>query len=131
MDAVKLHPVLLIIDDDPLITELFQKYMTRYGFDVLTANCGAKGLARVQSEGEEPISLVLTDMSMPDMDGLEVARSLYALRPGLPVLIATGHDTEQLRLTVPTNVNTVIRKPYKNSVALELIRGILGLTPEP
>ncbi len=137
MDASTLQPdlpMLLIIDDEPYITELFQKYMTKHGFAVLTANSGPDGLGKLQSVGGA-VRLVLTDMSMPnmsvpEMDGLAVARALFELRPDLPVLIATGHDTEQLKQLVPANVKSVIRKPYKNSMALEFIREILGIEVE-
>jgi CheY-like chemotaxis protein len=121
--TLKVHAqALLIVDDEPLMTDLFRQFMTKRGYRVLTASSGPEALAVVQTAQGE-VNLVITDMTMPGMDGLEMARRLRELRPDLPVLIATGHDNSETPL--PSNVVGIIQKPYQNRVLAERIQQIL------
>lgn len=129
MDASTLQSqcdTLLIVDDEPLMTDLFRQYMSRQGFRVLTASSAGEALAHVAVEGSA-IRLVITDMTMPDMDGIRLAEALCAERPDVPVLIATGHDTEEASENLPSNVVDVVKKPYQNRLLAERIRQILEL----
>ena len=116
---------LLIVDDEPLMTELFEKFMSKRGFRVLTAASGAEALQIVERE-QERIRLVLTDMTMPVMDGLSLARQLAARNPTLPVMLATGHDADMETARGLSNVVAVVRKPYQNRVLAEQIRDLLA-----
>lgn len=115
---------LLIIDDEPLMTDIFRHYMTKRGFRVLTACCGQDALAIVAQEAKT-IALVITDMTMPGMDGIELARLLNERYDGLPVLITTGHDPGTARELMPPNVVDVVQKPYPNALMAQRIREIL------
>ncbi len=119
------RPTLLIVDDEPLMTELFRHFMTKRDFRVLTAAGGPEALAIVEAEGDT-VRLVITDMSMPEMDGLDVAKRLADLRPDLPVLIATGHDADSTGMPLPPNVVGIVQKPYQNRVLAERIQQILA-----
>jgi CheY-like chemotaxis protein len=116
---------LLIVDDEPLMTELFEKFMTRRGFHVLSAASGPEALQIVERE-QNRIGLVLTDMTMPVMDGLALASELGRRRPDLPVMLATGHPADMGIANGLPNVVAVVRKPYKNGVLLEQIREVLN-----
>jgi CheY-like chemotaxis protein len=116
--------VLLIVDDEPLMTELFRHFMTKRGFRVLTAASGPEALAAVTTEAGA-VDMVVTDMTMPGMDGLEVARRLAELQPDLPVIIATGHDPQGSNTPALPNVVGVVQKPYQNRVLAEFILEIL------
>jgi two-component system cell cycle sensor histidine kinase/response regulator CckA len=127
MDASTLHSAgetLLIVDDEPLITDLFKQFMTRRGYTVLTASDGQEALRRVDEAGTA-IKLVITDMTMLGMDGIAVARALEQRLPGVPVLIATGHDATLDRSTMPGNVVDIVQKPYQNRQLAERIRKLL------
>lgn len=117
---------LLIIDDEPMITDLFRQAMTNRSFNVKVAHSGQEALDLIAATPDAPLNMVITDMTMPGMDGMTVARELYARLPQVSVLIATGHelDTEELGLT--PNVVEIIRKPFRMSVLAERIRQILA-----
>ncbi len=115
---------LLFVDDEPMMVDLFRDFMTMRGYRVLTASGGLVALNIVEAEGES-IQLTVTDMTMPDMDGLELARRLAVIAPHIPVLIATGHDTGQAGVGLPLNVAGIIQKPYQNRAIAERIRQIL------
>jgi len=115
---------LLYVDDEPLMTDVFRQYMTRRGYRVLTAASGEQALRIMAHEGGM-VRLIITDMTMPDMDGEELARRLAEIAPTAPVLIATGHDLAPGEMDLPSNVAEVIRKPYQNRHLAERIREIL------
>jgi CheY-like chemotaxis protein len=115
---------LLIVDDEPLLTDVFRQWMTKRGFRVLTASSGQEAISTVAAQGGA-VQLVITDMAMPDMSGLELARSLYTQFPDLPVLIATGYDLDPGEIDLTPNVVEIVRKPYQNRALAERIREIL------
>lgn len=99
----RLAPVLrtagriLIIDDDPGVREMLSMFLQSKGYTVSTADRGAAGLTKAQQEYPD---LVILDLSMPDMDGLEVCAQLKASprTRSIPVLILTGRVSTQAQL---------------------------------
>ena len=85
--SVVQNAVVLCIDDDPVILECEQKFLETFGYTVLTALSGRKGLelASVHS-----VDLVIVDYYMPEMNGPEVAIEIRRLRPRAPVIMLSG-----------------------------------------
>jgi CheY-like chemotaxis protein len=81
--------IILIVEDDPLIAMTAADMIKDIGHDALEAPSGERALAILNSG--EPIDLVMTDHAMPGMSGLDLAREARRLRPGIPILIATGY----------------------------------------
>jgi signal transduction histidine kinase/DNA-binding response OmpR family regulator len=77
----------LIIDDEPLIRRALADYLTECGFETVTAADGAEGLAQVRAE---QFHVVLVDLRMPHVDGLEVIATLKAEQPELPLVVVSG-----------------------------------------
>jgi CheY-like chemotaxis protein len=130
MDAAMLQTpdfALLIVDDEPLMTELFEKLMSKRGFAVLSAAGGEEAL-RILDAGECAVDLVITDMTMPQMDGLALAAELLKRFPKLPVMLATGHDADMSIATGLPNVVAVVRKPYQHRALADMIRSFLNAT---
>lgn len=84
-------PVLLV-DDGDLTRQFYADLLTEHGFAVAAAASGPEGLALLAAR---PAEVVVLDIVMPGMSGLEVLQRLHAERPGLPVIILTGHPTSQ------------------------------------
>jgi DNA-binding response OmpR family regulator len=82
----------LIIDDEALTRNFYGDLLTEHGFHVFAAQTGPEGLALVQSQS---IEVVLLDILMPEMSGLEVLETLRLSQPDLPVIMLTGHPTSQ------------------------------------
>lgn len=116
--------VLLIIDDEPLVTDLVQQFMSRRGFQVYTASNGREALALLDTTVLRP-DLIMTDIRMPDMDGAELAHALHQRMPEIPVLVATGQNADLQELALPPNVIGAVQKPYQNRVLYERIREII------
>ena len=81
---------LLIIDDEPPLLDLLGRYLGRQGFEVETCPTPGEALAQFRARPEH-FSLVITDLSLPDMNGEELIRKLRELRPDLPAIITSGY----------------------------------------
>lgn len=88
-DAVIKRGKVLVIDDEPSIVDLFTEYLNGQGFDVISAGGGEEGLDRLRLDGPD---IVLLDMRMPGLDGLETLRRIRKINMGVPVLMISGND---------------------------------------
>jgi len=80
----------LVVDDEPDMLENFTRILRRAGYRCLTASDAQRGLALVESERPD---LLLTDLKMPGMDGMELLRQARELDPALPVIVITAFAT--------------------------------------
>ena len=84
----------LFVDDELEFLELMQKRLARRGMEVVTAPDGQTALELVNqalASGAEPFNIVIMDVRMPGMDGLETLRHMKQKAPKLPVILLTGH----------------------------------------
>ncbi len=81
---------ILVVDDETGVRNAFQDMLVDLGHEVLTASTGEAGLELVR---RDPPQVVITDLSMPGMGGLEAFRQIRAIDPKLPVIIMTGRGT--------------------------------------
>ena len=81
----------LVVDDDPVVGKSFDRVLAPKGYAVIHAAGGAEALERLAADSYD---MVYTDIRMPGMDGIEVARRIKASRPWMPVVIVTGYGTE-------------------------------------
>ncbi len=81
---------ILVIDDEPLIVKLLKHNLEKVGYSVLSAGNGREGLELLE---EEPVDVVLLDIMMPEMDGMEVLRRLKAAERPLMVIMLTAKAT--------------------------------------
>jgi CheY-like chemotaxis protein len=90
---------LLFVDDDRVVRQLIHKRCQRndYPFDLVLAENGVEAVKMLQTV---PISLVVTDLQMPEMDGFELLAYLSEHYPDIPVIIQTAHDSRQHRRAV-------------------------------
>lgn len=81
----------LVIDDDPVVGTSFNRVLEPKGYAVITAADGPEALEKI---AREDYDVVYTDIKMPGMNGLEVARRIKESRPWMPVVIVTGYGTD-------------------------------------
>jgi DNA-binding response OmpR family regulator len=82
----------LVIDDDQLTLELFEFQLNSQGFEVTTADRGSKGLELIR---EHDFDVVLTDLNLPDINGIEMVRRSREIRPNTEVIVVTGDDSTE------------------------------------
>lgn len=112
---------LLFVDDDFLISLSTTSLLEDLGHTVVTASSGAEALEVLRAG--EPIDMMITDYAMPGMTGLQLAEEARALRPGLPILLATGYADLPTRggFELPR-----LNKPYQQAQLAEQIQGLIG-----
>jgi CheY-like chemotaxis protein len=116
---------ILVVDDDDAMRELMSRMLQRAGFTAVTAVNGRDALERFH---ERHIDAVVTDMVMPEMDGLELIRALRAARPGLPIIAVSGvHDwADYLKLATTLGASGGLRKPIRSVELLQAMRECLA-----
>lgn len=80
----------LVVDDEPVVTRGCRRVLSEAGYEVDTAESGREGMRRAL---EKNFDLVMTDLKMPDLDGMELVRTLRSQRPATAVVIITGYGT--------------------------------------
>ncbi len=112
---------LLLVDDDFLINLSTKALLEDLGHTVIEANSGAKALEVLRTG--KPIDLMITDYAMPGMTGLQLAEAARGLRPGLPILLATGYADLPVGavLDLPR-----LSKPYHQKQLAEQITALVG-----
>lgn len=108
----------LVVDDDAVVGRSFDRVLADKGYNVSTALNGKEALNKCNAEEYD---VVFTDIRMPGMDGLEVARRIKAKCPWTPVVVITGYGTEENEAEAEVlGVNGFVRKP----LTPEIIEGI-------
>ena len=117
---------ILVADDEPTVRGYVVAILRNAGFEILEAADGLEALALVKSvEGD--LDLLLTDMRMPRMDGLGLARAVREMDPHMPILYISGYpaDMEPERLRNPKGCG-FLDKPFRPKALLEAVRKCLG-----
>ena len=100
----------LVVDDDPTVREVVATYLRRDGLDVVEAADGPSALA---ADAEAEPALVVLDLMLPGLDGLEVFRRLRARRGGVPVVMLTARGDEADRvLGLEVGADDYVAKPF-------------------
>ncbi len=119
--GIKRRATLLFVDDDSLISLSTTSLLEDLGHTVVAATSGPEALDVLRTG--RPIDMMITDYAMPGMTGLQLAEEARALRPGLPILLATGYAD------LPTKSGFELprlNKPYQQAQLAEQIQGLLG-----
>jgi DNA-binding NtrC family response regulator len=102
---------ILFVDDEPAIVGLARRLLQTMGYRVSCHSSPEQALAAFAAHPED-YALVITDYSMPAMSGVELARALLKIRPGLPILAMSGFLTpEEVRTSVDAGIARVMLKP--------------------
>ncbi|TMK73104.1 MAG: response regulator transcription factor [Actinobacteria bacterium] len=114
--------VAVVIEDDEVIGALVAAYLERAGFRVVCEQTGERGLDAV--ERLDPRVVVL-DLALPDLDGLEICRQLRASRP-VPILILTARDEEVDRIIgLELGADDYVTKPFSPRELVARVRAVL------
>jgi len=113
---------ILLIDDDARLAAMVSEYLGAAGYRVTTAASGASGLERL---GAQSYDALVLDLSLPDMDGLEVCRRLRA-RSDLPVLMLTARGDEEDRIVgLELGADDYLPKPFNPRELLARLNAVL------
>ena len=114
---------ILVVDDEPNLRRVLRAQLERDGYDVHTAEDGEIALALLR---EHHIDLVITDLRMPKIDGMELLRRISALEEGTPVVMITAHGTVDTAVeALKTGAFDYITKPFDQDDVRQIVRKAL------
>lgn len=116
---------LLHVDDEPTVTLSIQRLLQKIGYQVASFNTPHAALAHFHADPHR-FHLVLTDLMMPEMNGLQFTSEILAVRPGLPVVMLSafgaGYSSEEIRRS---GIREIIAKPATLATIAASLRRVL------
>jgi len=115
---------ILVVDDDNIMLELVKHILEREGIAV---HCAASGEEALEQIKVKTFSLMITDLNMPGLDGLELARKGLEIAPQMPIIMDTGDISPKIiRQAKEIGISKVLAKPFLLKELLETIREVTG-----
>src|SRR5215470_17844382 len=109
----------LLIEDDQGIVVTLRRLLTEEGHQVEIETRGDTGLERARTK---PFDVVITDMKLPGLNGLEVVRQLHSARPRLPIILITAHGTTETAIeATKSGAYDYLVKPFEMPELIELV----------
>jgi PAS domain S-box-containing protein len=122
---------LLMVEDEPMVLNIAARVLRGLGYQVLEAETARKALDTARNY-EGPIHLLLTDVVMPEMSGMDLAKRFAMLRPDTPVLFASGYPREELDAQgLAQGELRLIQKPFNREELASAIRAVIDGKPLP
>ena len=111
---------ILVIDDEPIVRTSCIRSLSPEGYEVKLASSGKEALELLENE---PFNLVLLDLKMPDMDGIEVLKKIKDTWPDTKVVMITGYSTVETAVkTLKLGAFSYLEKPFTPDTLLETAR---------
>jgi CheY-like chemotaxis protein len=122
---------LLIVEDSPLVRKMYGLAFSKREHTLIAAENGRVAMTLI-AEAQQPYDLILVDLRMPDMDGVEFIRAIRSNRAlaGTPVVLTTAEPegSELMRQAMALGVAAVVRKPWKPQELRVVVQNVL---PKP
>ena len=111
---------ILVVDDEPGIRDSITKILQKQGYTVMTAGDGEEGITILR---RHEISLVLTDLKMPKVDGVTLLRTAKAISPEIEVIMITGHGTveDTAELMHSSGLFYLLQKPVNRKIVVDIV----------
>jgi two-component system cell cycle sensor histidine kinase/response regulator CckA len=114
-------PRLLMVEDEEAVRELLIETLTEYGFDVVAVSTAEEAVALA----EQPFEILLSDVGLPGMSGVELARHFAGVRPDVRILLMSGYAGDDFTGTPKFEGWSFLRKPFSPRVAAARLRELL------
>jgi DNA-binding response OmpR family regulator len=122
-------PKVLVIDDDSTVADVVAVYLERAGMETLRARDGAEGLEMAVAERPD---VILLDLMLPQIDGLEVCRRLRLRQPGSAIIMVTARGEEQDRvLGLEIGADDYVTKPFSPREVVARVKTVLRRSRTP
>src|SRR5881628_2079300 len=119
---------ILVVDDEPKIVQLARDYLEHAGFAVVVAHDGQAALAAARAQKPD---LVMLDLGLPELDGLDVARTLRR-QSNVPIVMLTGRSEESDKLVgLEIGADDYVTKPFSPKELVARVRAVLRRTERP
>jgi DNA-binding NtrC family response regulator len=116
-------PSILVVDDELLIRDLLYDFFSGQGWDISVAESGPKALKILD---DKRVDLVLTDIKMPEMDGMTLASEVKSAHPEIPVMLMTGYPSVETAVeALRARIADYVIKPFNINQLLKLVEAQL------
>ncbi|MCG2759996.1 MAG: response regulator [Candidatus Delongbacteria bacterium] len=116
---------ILVVDDEVIMRDLLTDYFEMMDYGVMSAKDGSVAWELLTESQPSEYSLVITDINMPKMGGIELSRLIKSKYPDLPIVLMTGYGIEKVKRDVE-KAEGFLAKPFELSILHELVEKILG-----
>jgi|GEM_PF-5411877 len=113
---------ILLVEDEEMVRELAWRTLEQQGYKILQAGNGEEALRVIQKQNDDPVHLLLTDIVMPQMGGMELAEAVKINHPHMKVLFITGYSDKALAQSTAKNF---LQKPFSPTVLACKVREVL------
>jgi CheY-like chemotaxis protein len=121
-DILRGNEKILFVDDEAALVEMASQMLSRLGYDVTTAGSANEALTMFLTDPHR-FDLVITDQTMPDLTGIDLAQRMLEVRNGLPILLITGYsETVSAEKAKSAGISEFIMKPLAKREVAETIR---------
>jgi PAS domain S-box-containing protein len=120
-------PSILLVDDDAIVREILTLSLQDAGYAVFPVDCGAAAMEQINST--QRIDIIVSDLTMPAMDGVTLIRTAQERRPGLPAILLTGYAGDGAALAIGGAMSgafSLLRKPVSGMQLLERIAALMA-----
>jgi DNA-binding NtrC family response regulator len=124
-NSTKVEPWILVVDDESSMRMLIGIILQSQGWTIQVANGGEEAMAVLKAAARPP-SLVICDVLMPGVDGLELVRRMCARIPGLDVIFISGHLTDVSWWPTDLRDHRFLAKPFDNAHLIAVVREALS-----
>jgi len=128
-DTTGPRPIILVVDDSGMIRAAVTKLLTQHHYEIRQAENGRLGLAAWE-QGREAIQLVLSDVFMPEMDGLSMAQAIRRQSARVPILLMSSKLDDNSRWIAEEAGFRLLPKPFKDEILLTVVDRLIR-TPRP
>jgi two-component system cell cycle sensor histidine kinase/response regulator CckA len=117
------RPTILVVEDEDAVRAAIRRLLESHGYRVIEAQNGATALQLLDDRAVPSISLVLTDLRMPVMDGRQLASALARRHPSLPIVFMSGFTAQLMDLRLVSPHLAFLAKPFRDHDLLATVRG--------
>ncbi|WP_045216288.1 response regulator [Desulfonatronovibrio magnus] len=124
-----INKTILLVDDEPDFRFSMSLILKGHGFTTVEAGNGIEALEKlaVLEKQECPVDLIITDLRMPEMDGLELLKNLIEQKAKAKLLIITGYgERETIKKLTQMGLSTIINKPFSADILISNVKSLLS-----
>lgn len=118
---------ILVVDDDSGVLKMTELMLSDGGFNVIVSSNAREGLGMLKAQ---KVDLIITDIIMPEMEGIELISQLQKDHPALPIMAISGggrsHNTDFLKFAKKLGAKVVLEKPFRREALLEAVNRAFG-----
>jgi CheY-like chemotaxis protein len=116
---------ILVVDDESYLIKLVTRMLKRSGYKITSATHSIRALEIFQSDPDS-FDLVITDKTMPEINGIDLSIKILALRPDMPIILCTGYPDDDLETKIQQiGIKKLFIKPFRSHDLMESIHAIM------